>query len=108
MAEIVAITDANFEREVKESPVPVVVMFKSMGCPHCTKMLPVFQETAGEYTDNVKFGVADVSEARESATGFGIMGVPTMVLMKNGELVDKIVGGVPKEKLKIAIDDKLL
>lgn len=108
MAETAQITDANFEQDVKQSPIPAVVMFKSMGCPHCTKMLPVFQETAGEYSDNVKFGVADISEGRESATGFGIMGVPTMVLLKNGELVDKVVGAVSKEKLKSAIDKKLL
>lgn len=108
MAETVQITDANFDQEIKQADTPAVVMFKSTGCPHCKKMLPVFEETAGEYADNVKFGVSDVSEGRESATGFGIMGVPTMVLMKGGELVDKVVGAVPKEKLKSAIDEKLL
>ena len=108
MAETAQVTDANFDQEIKQSAVPAVVMFKSMGCPHCTKMLPIFEETAGEYPDNVKFGVSDVSEGRETAMGFGIMGVPTMVLMKGGELVDKVVGAVSKEKLKSAIDEKLL
>ena len=98
-----AITDSNFE-ELVASGKPVVVDFWATWCGPCKKIGPFIEELAEEYKDQAVIGKCDVEENDDLATRFGIRNVPTVLFIKNGEVVDKQVGAAPKatfeEKLK--------
>lgn len=105
MADI-AITDQNFEEEVVKSNVPVVVDFWAPWCAPCRVVGPVIEELAKEYSGKVKVGKMNVDENTTSGQ-FGIMSIPTVVLFKNGQPVQSIVGAQSKENYKRAIDEVL-
>ena len=73
----------------------------------CLAMAPVFEELAKEYAGRVVFGKLNVDENPLTASAYGIMGIPTLVVMKNGKEVDRIVGLVPKEHIKKIVDKHL-
>ncbi len=101
-------TDADFEAEVLKADVPVFVDFWAPWCGPCQMMGPIIDELAGEYdAGKVKIGKVNVDENQESPGKYGVMSIPTMIVFKGGEAVDKIVGGVGKDKLKEMIDKHL-
>ena len=98
MSEI-KITKANFEEEVLNSPIPVVIDFWATWCGPCRMIAPVIEEIAEEYASVVKVGKVNVDEEPELASKFGIISIPTVVLVKDGQISAKSVGYRTKEQL---------
>ena len=97
-------TKENFEKEVLQSDVPVVVDMFATWCGPCKMMAPVVEEIAKEYEGIAKVGKVDIDQDSDLAARYSIMSVPTFLIFKNGEVVDKVVGGVPKDILTQAIE----
>ncbi|WP_339924061.1 thioredoxin [uncultured Cyclobacterium sp.] len=102
MAKTIEITDSSFD-EVIKSEQPVLVDFWAEWCGPCKMIGPIVEELAGEYEGKVTIGKLDVDANQEIPGRFGIRSIPTLLIFKDGEVVDKIVGAVPKS----VIADKL-
>ncbi|OGH58805.1 MAG: thioredoxin [Candidatus Magasanikbacteria bacterium RIFCSPHIGHO2_01_FULL_33_34] len=95
------LTDGNFEGEVLKSAVPVLVDFWAPWCGPCQMMGPIVEELSSEYDQSkIKVGKLDVDQNQAVAGKYQVMSIPTFLIFKGGEVVDKMVGGVQKEKLK--------
>ena len=97
-------TNENFQAEVLDSEQPVLVDMFATWCGPCRMMGPVVEELAKEYEGSVKVGKLDIDENSDIAGQYGVMSVPTFLVFKNGQVAAKVVGGVPKEELKAAVD----
>jgi thioredoxin 1 len=98
------LSDQNFEQEVLEADLPVFVDFYASWCPPCKMAAPVIEELAGEYQETVKFGKLDIDKGKETASKYGIMSVPTIVVFKGGEEVERLVGFPGKKGYKKLIE----
>ncbi|MCB9029864.1 MAG: thioredoxin [Deltaproteobacteria bacterium] len=98
------IGDADFEEQVLNSDVPVLVDFWAPWCGPCKSIAPVLEEMAGDYAGKVKFVKLNVDDNPQTPTKYGVRGIPNLVLFKGGEVVEQIVGAVPKEQLTSAVD----
>lgn len=94
----VKITNENFE-ELKNGQLPLVVDFWATWCGPCRMIAPIVSELATEYDGKINVGKCDVEEGDEIAAEFGIRNIPTIIFIKNGQVVDKVVGAVSKAKL---------
>ncbi len=103
MGSYVELNDNNFEAEVLKSPVPVLVDFWAEWCAPCRLIAPVVEELAAEYDGKVKVGKMDIEQNPQTPMKFGIRSIPTLLIFKNGQAVDTIVGAVPKN----VIEEKL-
>ncbi|GHB33575.1 MULTISPECIES: thioredoxin [Mongoliitalea] len=106
MAKAIEITDANFE-EVLKSDKPVLVDFWAEWCGPCKMIGPIVEELAGDYEGKAVIGKVDVDANPAVASALGIRSIPTLMFFKNGELVDKQVGAVPKAVLSQKLDAQL-
>ena len=102
--EPIKITDATFKSEVIDSDVPVLVDFWAAWCMPCRMIASHIKEIAKEYKGKLKVGELNVDEANETAKAHNISSIPTLLVFKNGNLVDRIVGAIPKEMLKERIE----
>lgn len=101
------ITDANFETEVLKSDKVTMVDFWAEWCGPCRAIAPVVEELSGEYEGKAQIGKVNVDENPGIASKYGIRNIPTILFIKNGEVVDKQVGAVPKNVLAGKIDAHL-
>ena len=104
---VVALTDQNFDQEVLQSPVPVLVDFWAEWCMPCKMLSPLIDELAGEYAGRAKVAKLDVDTARDTAIRFGIESIPTVILFKGGRPVALFRGPQNKREYKAAIDQQL-
>ncbi|MBT4121108.1 MAG: thioredoxin [Candidatus Magasanikbacteria bacterium] len=103
MSEII-LDDSNFEAEVLKSDKPVLVDFWAPWCGPCQMMGPLVDELASEYEGKIKVAKLNVDENQASAGEYKVMSIPTFLVFKGGEVVDQMVGGVQKDKLKEMVD----
>ena len=100
MGKYVEVTDANFEDEVLKSDIPVLVDYWAVWCAPCRMIAPLVEEIAEEKEGVVKVAKMDVDSNPATATKFGIRSIPTLMIFKGGELVDQIIGAVPKSMIE--------
>lgn len=106
MGKAIEITDANFEEIIKTGQ-PVLVDFWAEWCGPCKMIGPVVEELAGEYEGKAVIGKIDVDANPAVSAKFGIRSIPTLLVIKNGQIVEKQVGAVPKSVLAQKIDAHL-
>ncbi len=99
MEKPITLTETNFKQEVLESDIPVLVDFWAPWCAPCRMIAPVVEEVTAEYKDKVKVGKLNTDENQSIAASYNIRGIPSLLIYKGGEVVDHIVGLVPKEQI---------
>ena len=106
MGKAVEITDSNFNDIVSKNSV-VLIDFWAEWCGPCRMIAPMIEELANDYDGKAVIGKLDVDNNQESSVKFGVRSIPTLLIFKDGEMVDRHVGAVPKETLASSIDSKL-
>ena len=104
---IIHVSDDDFQSQVLEADIPVVVDFWAPWCGPCLMIAPVLEELAKEYEGKVRFAKLNTDENRDTAARYGIMGIPTLKIFKGGEEADTMSGAAPKDYLKEFIDKAL-
>lgn len=103
MSEIILLSEQNWENEITNSDLPVVVDFWAEWCAPCRMMAPILEEIKREYQGKIKVGKLNVDENSTIAGQYRIMGIPTLLFFRSGKIVDKVVGIVSRKTL----DDKI-
>ena len=106
-ANVLHITDGNFESEVVKSGTPVLVDFWAEWCGPCRLMGPILDEMAPAYAGKLKIGKLNVDENQDTPSQLGVMNIPTMIVFKNGKESERIVGAMSKSDLQKKIDKAL-
>jgi thioredoxin 1 len=103
MSQSIEITSSNFQTEVAESDVPVLLDMWAAWCGPCRMVSPIVDELAGEYSGRIKVGKLDVDAEPGIAASFGVASIPTIVLIKDGQVVAHAIGARPKAQLAEAL-----
>jgi len=107
MSKPVNITDDTFEQEVLQSDKPVIVDFWATWCGPCKMIAPILEEVAAEYAEKVKVVKLDVDANNKTAGKYNIMSIPSLLFFKGGEMVDQVVGAIPKAQLTARLEKVL-
>ena len=107
MGKYVEVTDATFEQEVLKSDLPVLVDFWAIWCAPCRMVEPIVEQIADEKDGKLKVAKMDVDNNPDTAMKFGIRSIPTLLVFKGGEVVDQIIGAVPKSVMENKITKHL-
>ncbi|MCD6307032.1 MAG: thioredoxin [Deltaproteobacteria bacterium] len=103
MADLLHVSDANFEKEIVQSDIPAMVDFWAEWCGPCKMVGPSVEALAKEYAGKIKIAKMDVDENRETPAKFGIRSIPTLILFKEGKVAQTIVGALPKSDIEEAL-----
>ena len=106
-ADVSHVTDANFEQEVLKSSIPVLIDFWAPWCGPCKAIAPIVDELAKDYAGKLKVVKLNVDDNPETPARYGVRGIPNLLIIRNGEVKDQIVGAVPKGHLVKAVDNAL-
>ena len=104
---VITFSDSNFDREVLQSDVPVLVDFWATWCQPCKAIAPLIDTVADENVGKLKVGKVNVDENPATPGKYGVRGIPTLILFKGGVIVDQVVGAVPKSQLDALIEKAL-
>lgn len=107
MSHPVVLSDSTFEQEVLKADMPVLVDFWAEWCGPCKMIAPAINELAGEYAGKAKIAKLDVDSNQVIASQYGIRSIPSLLIFKNGRVVDQIVGALPKQRIKERLDAML-
>lgn len=107
MSKPVNITDDTFEQEVLQADKPVIVDFWATWCGPCKMIAPILEEVASEYAEKVKVVKLDVDANNKTAGKYNIMSIPSLLFFKGGEIVDQVVGAIPKAQLTARLEKVL-
>ena len=102
-----SVNDANFENEVLKASGPVLVDFWAEWCGPCKQLSPVIDELSKDYAGKLKVVKVNIDEAPNAPTKYGVRGIPTLMLFKDGKVVDTRVGGAPKGQLTTWLEGKV-
>ncbi len=97
---VAPVTDASFQKEVLQAKRPTLVDFWAGWCAPCRAVAPVVEELASTYKEKVNFRKLDIDGNPSTPIQYGIRGIPTLILFKDGQIVDQVVGAVPKEQIE--------
>ena len=103
----IEINDASFKSEVTDSAIPVLVDFWAPWCGPCKMIAPVLEEIASEYDGKVKVVKINIDENQTTPSTYGVRSIPTLILFKDGQEVEKIIGAQSKQNLKQLVDKSL-
>lgn len=104
---VLEITDQNFESDVLKSDTPVVIDFWAEWCGPCKTIAPIIDELADEYLGKVKFGKVNVDFNQQTAMKYGIRSIPSLLIFKNGSVVNQIIGSVPKDNIVKLLEEAI-
>ena len=104
---LVQVTDGEFEREILKSEIPALVDFWAPWCGPCHTIAPTVEEIAKKFSGKIKVAKMNVDENHATPGNYGIMSIPTLILFKNGEIVERIVGAVPQSRLEEVVQKAL-
>ena len=107
MSKPVTITDDSFEKEVLQSDKTVIVDFWATWCGPCKMIAPILEELAEEMGDQIKVAKLDVDSNNKTAGKYNIMSIPSLLFFRNGEVVDQVIGAVPKSHLLARLEKVL-
>lgn len=107
MTKTTQVTDSEFDSHVLNSDLPVLVDFWAPWCGPCRMVAPVLEEIASDYEGKVVIAKVNTDQDHENALRYGVQGIPTMVLFKDGAEVDRVVGALPKASLQQWLDTSL-